>query len=105
MHKAELLAANSGRSEVWLAKQHRLNFGNWLQEKLTGVGTGSRQLDLLAMGPSAKVLRYQGYEINVYTFYTRKQDEKSVNQNSGVRIDAYDSCGCLESYYGFIEEI
>jgi hypothetical protein len=34
---------------------------------------------------------YEGYDINAYTFYTRKQDAKSANQNSGVQIEAYDS--------------
>ena len=46
------------------------------------------QLQWLARGPSATIIQYQGYEINGYTFYTRAQDEKSTNQNSGVRIDA-----------------
>ena len=35
-HKAELQAANSGRSDTWLAKQHRENFGQWLKEKILG---------------------------------------------------------------------
>ena len=48
---------------------------------------------------------YQGYEINGYIFYTRAQDNKSTNQNSGVRIDATDSSGQTNSYFGYIEEI
>ena len=48
---------------------------------------------------------YQGYEINGYTFYTRAQVNKSTNQNSGVRIDATDSSGQMNSYFGYIEEI
>ena len=48
---------------------------------------------------------YQGYEINGYTFYTRAQDNKSTNQNSVVRIDATDSSGQTNSYFGYIEEI
>jgi hypothetical protein len=39
------------------------------------------------------------------TFYARTQDNKSVNQNSSVQIDAYDCEGKRETYYGFIEEI
>ena len=35
-HKAELRATNSGRSDTWLAKQHRENFGQWLKEKFLG---------------------------------------------------------------------
>ena len=48
----------------YLAKQHKLKFAQWLQEKLIGVNTGCR---LLAMGPSATVSKYQAYEINAYT--------------------------------------
>ena len=48
---------------------------------------------------------HKSYDNNGYTFSTRAQDNKSVNQNSGVRIDAYDCDGNKETYYGFIEEI
>ena len=91
MHKEELQASNVGKSEAWLLKRHRESFGDWLRRKLMGVETRTTELDLLAIGPSSTVLNFQGYDINAYTFYTRKQDEKSTNQNSGVRIDAYDS--------------
>ena len=63
------------------------------------------QLNVLAHGPSTTILTFQGYDINGYTFYTRAQDNKSANQNSGVRIDAYDCNEKRETYYGFIEEI
>jgi hypothetical protein len=53
-----------------------------------GDGMIDEQLQWLARGPSIKIMQYQGYEINGYTFYARAQDEKSTNQNSGVRIDA-----------------
>jgi hypothetical protein len=60
----------------------------------------------LARGPSIIVLTFQGYEINGYTLYTKAQDEKSTNQNSGVCIDAIiDDNGELETYYGVIKEI
>jgi len=104
-HKDELQIQNKGRTEAWIVRQHRESFGSWLRLKLTGVETGHRELDLLAMGPSSNVLMFQGYDINAYTFYTRKQDDKSANQNSGVRIDALGSNNQTESYYGRIEEI
>ena len=63
------------------------------------------QLAWLVMGPANSIETYQGYEINEYTFYTRAQDKKSTNQNSGVRIDATDSSGQTNSYFGYIEEI
>ena len=63
------------------------------------------QLAWLARGPANSILMYQRYEFNGYTFYTRAQDNKSINQNSGVRIDATDSSGQTNSYFGYIEEI
>ena len=88
---AKLRATNSGRSDTWLVKQHRENFGQWLKEKFWGQQTNSKELYHLAMVPSSIVLMYKGYDINAYTFYTRKQDAKSANQNSGVQIEAYDN--------------
>jgi hypothetical protein len=48
---------------------------------------------------------YTSYDINGCTFYTRAQDNKKTNQNSGVQTDTYDCDGNREMYYGFIEEI
>jgi len=70
-----------------------------------GDGTIAEQLQWLARGPSMTIMQYQGYEINGYTFYTRAQDEKSTNQNSGVRIDAIGNDGNKDSYFRVIEEI
>ncbi|XP_022685469.1 uncharacterized protein LOC101776219 [Setaria italica] len=64
-----------------------------------------QMLAWLARGPATTIVKFQGYEINGYTFYTRAQDQKSTNQNSGVRIDAMDRNNSKESYYGFIQEI
>jgi len=63
----------------YLAKQHKLKFAQWLQEKLIGVNTGCRLLDLLAMGPSATVSKYQAYEINAYNFTQENNTKKSVD--------------------------
>nr|GEY42682.1 hypothetical protein [Tanacetum cinerariifolium] len=57
-----------------------------------------------------RVLQYQGYDINGYTFYTKKQDDKSTVQNSGVTLietttDSSRMEIAKESYYGVIEEI
>ena len=71
---------------------------------MIGTDIDDALLELLANGPSTMIRTFQAYEINGYTFYTRAQDNKSTNQNSGVRIDAYDR-GNRETYYGFIEEI
>jgi hypothetical protein len=62
-------------------------------------------LQILASGTSTTIHRYTSYDINGYIFYTRAQDNKKTNQNSGVRTDAYDCDGNREMYYGFIEDI
>jgi hypothetical protein len=49
---------------------------------------------------------YQGYNINGYIFYTKQKDKKSMYQNSGVRVDAYDVMGKDKNmYYDQIQEI
>ncbi|XP_073359815.1 uncharacterized protein [Aegilops tauschii subsp. strangulata] len=58
----------------------------------------------LEQGPSSTVLTYKGYDINGNTFYTIAQDQKSTNQNSGVRFDAVTKRG-KDTYYGYIVDI
>jgi hypothetical protein len=49
---------------------------------------------------------YQRFDINGYTFYSKRQDKKSTYQNSGVRVDAYNVMGEDKSmYYSQIQEI
>ncbi|XP_031120919.1 uncharacterized protein LOC116024158 [Ipomoea triloba] len=50
--------------------------------------TASETIKWLAYGPGILVSCYEGYDINGYTFYTKRQDEKSVVQNSGVTLIA-----------------
>ena len=105
-HKEELAVGNISRSQAWIDKQHREKFATWLQQQLLEVRSGDPDLDALAMGSNDLVVMYQGYDINVYTFYTRKQDKKSADQNSGVRIDGYyEQNQQMDTYYGIIEEI
>jgi hypothetical protein len=59
-------------------------------------------LQILASGSSTMTHRYTSYDINGYTFYTRAQNNKKMNQNNGVQTDAYDYDGNKETYYGFI---
>jgi hypothetical protein len=66
----------------------------------------------LAVGPLFTNTRYEGMDINGYTFYTMTKDKKSVYQNSGVRVgavvdDSHDDDDDTETdtYYGKIEEI
>jgi hypothetical protein len=55
---------------------------------LLEVRSNDPDLDALAMVPNDSMVMYQCYDMNAYTFYTRKQDIKSANQNSCVMIDA-----------------
>ena len=58
------------------------------------------------MGLVFTIVTYQGYDINGYTFYTVRQDNKSSYQNSGVLVYAYDDRGeCVSPYNGQIYEI
>ena len=104
-HMNIVRSENPGKPEVWITRHHIDNFAVWLRAKLMGDGTIAEQLQWLARGPSMTIMQYQGYEINGYIFYTRAQDEKSTNQNSGVRIDAIGNDGNKDSYFGVIEEI
>jgi hypothetical protein len=70
-----------------------------------GDNTIDEQLQWLARGPSTTIMQDQGYEINGYTFYTRAQDEKSTNQNGGVRIDVIGNDEKKDSWYGVTEDI
>lgn len=91
-----------GKSMACITHHHRENFAAWLQEHLMCDDTIPTQRVLLARGPSNTISTWQGYEINGNTFYTRAQDNKSTNQNSGVRIDALDNNEQKNTYYGFI---
>src|ERR1041385_5115179 len=62
-------------------------------------GSGWKHLDL-------EQYRISGLtEINGNTFYTITQDEKSTNENSGVRFDDAINNKQKVTYYGYIEEI
>ena len=104
-HMNIVRSENPGKSEAWITPHHIDSFAVWLRRKLIGDCTIDEQLQWLARGPSITIMQYQGYEINGYTFYTRGHDEKSMNQNSGVRIDAIGNDGNKDSYFCVIEEI
>jgi hypothetical protein len=49
-------------------------------------------IKMLASHPSNSVTSWQAYDINGYTYYTKEKD-RSVAQNSGIRIEAIDPLG------------
>jgi hypothetical protein len=112
MHVQILRSNNPKKSEDWIAREHRNNFNSWLRLQIMDQDVGVQLIDMnpddieilqiLASEPSTMIHRYTSYDINGYTFYTRAQDNKKTNQNSGVRTDAYDCDGNRETYYGFI---
>jgi hypothetical protein len=88
-------------------KQHKLHFTTRLKVLNLPVGETKeeRMIHLLISGPHSLVKSWQAYDINGCTFYTKAKDSRSQCQNSGVRIDAEDTMGQKNVYYGYIEEI
>jgi hypothetical protein len=71
-----------------------------------GSGTFTETIRWLARDPNATVQKWQGFEMNGFTWYTKQQDDKSTVQNSGVTLVALSGTdNTLDSYYGWIEEI
>jgi hypothetical protein len=94
---------------------HMHGFSRWLRDYVETCSNNvviTDKIRNLAVGPLFTVTRYEGMDINGYTFYTMTQDKKSVYQNSGkhVRVvvdDSHDDDDDTETdtYYGQIEEI
>jgi hypothetical protein len=102
-------------ARAWLTKLHMQGFSRWLRDCVKTCSNNvviTDEIRNLAAGPLFIVTRYEGMDINGYTFYTMTQDKKSVYQNSGVRVlavvdDSRDDDDDTETdtYYGQIEEI
>nr|ABB47542.1 transposon protein, putative, CACTA, En/Spm sub-class [Oryza sativa Japonica Group] len=105
-HLAKVRHDNIGRSDIWINREHGARFNKWFKNRVARLTDGpSEILQRLARGPSWDVDTWQGYDINGYTFYTVTLDEKSIVQNSRVRIDAYQDQAGSSTYYGRIEQI
>ncbi|XP_022007380.1 uncharacterized protein LOC110906580 [Helianthus annuus] len=112
-HKRILRSTHLHKSDNWYTKQHNEGFCDWLKKKVEetyGEPNVDKTVEKLGMGPDFRVISYQGYDINGYTFYTKKQDDKTATQNSGVTQIASSTKGdkmiiAKESYYGVIQEI
>jgi hypothetical protein len=68
------------------------------------IPTEDMTMKMLASRPSSCVTSWQAYDINGYTYYT-KNDKRSVAQNSGIHIEAFDPLGVKTTYYGYIQDI
>nr|AAX92780.1 transposon protein, putative, CACTA, En/Spm sub-class [Oryza sativa Japonica Group]ABA93324.1 transposon protein, putative, CACTA, En/Spm sub-class [Oryza sativa Japonica Group] len=105
-HLAKIRDENLGRSDAWINREHNSRFNEWFKNRVTmSTDVPNETVQLLGLGPSWTIDTWQGYDINGYTFYTVKQDDKSTVQNSGVRIDAFQDQVGSNTYYGRIEEI
>jgi hypothetical protein len=107
-HKEVLHRDNPLRNESWLANEHMRKFIGWFRDHISQSSNTqtSEYLKKLAHGPIFTIVTYQGYDVNGYTFYIKQQDKKSMYQNSGVSVDAYDALGQDKNvYYGQIQEI
>jgi hypothetical protein len=100
-HKEVLLRDNPERNESWLASEHMRKFIGWFRDWISQSSNTqtSEYLKKLARGRIFTIVTYQGYDINGYTFYTKQQDKKSMYQNSGLRVDAYNVMGQDKNMY------
>jgi hypothetical protein len=95
------------QDETLIMKQHKLHFMVWLKDLNISIGETpeEKMIYLLAAGPHSVVKTWKVYDINGFTFYTKAKDHRSQCQNSGVRVEAEDSTGQKNAYYGHIEII
>ena len=85
---------HQGNSEKFYTDEHNRSFIKWFQSKVNqGISQNpysvNETIRWLAFGPSENVISYEGYDVNGYCFYTKRRDEKSTMQNSGVSLVAY----------------
>jgi hypothetical protein len=69
------------------------------------ISTEEMAMKMLASHPSSYVTSWQAYDINGYTYYIKDKDKRSVAQNSGIRIEAFDPLGVKTTYYRYIQDI
>jgi hypothetical protein len=69
------------------------------------IPTEDMTMKMLASHPSSCVTSWQVYDINGYTYYTKEKYRRSVAQNSGIRIEAFDPLGVKIMYYRYILDI
>jgi hypothetical protein len=85
--KRQLREDNPNRGRAWLAMMHMQGFSRWLRDYVETCSNNTvitDEIRNLAAGPLFTVTRYEGIDINGYTFYTMTLYKKSVYQNSGV---------------------
>jgi hypothetical protein len=106
-HMALIMKERNGHLDDWVMKQHRHRLTSWLKDQdiPPRESEDSITISKLARGPSRQGTSWNAYDINGYTYYTHTKDSKSVNQNSGVRVDAVDGHGRKVPFFGIIKDI
>jgi hypothetical protein len=102
-HLLELRRDNTDHTDAWITKEHQHIFTTWLMDK--DIPIEETIIKMLASRPSSYVTLWQVYDINGYTYYTKEKGGRSVAQNSGIRIEAFDPLGVKITYYGYIQNI
>lgn len=70
------------------ARTHNEEFWDWLKEKVGKIVEVSRELEVLALGPSRTARRFTGYVVKGYRFHTSSRDSRCTTQNSGIFLTA-----------------
>jgi hypothetical protein len=70
----EHLLNNIGHTEAWIMKEHRRVFTTWLMDK--EIPTEDMTMKMLTSRPSSCVTSWQAYDINGYTYYTKKKTRR-----------------------------
>ena len=83
-----LKSTNPRANEKWLLIEHNKTFMKWFKEKISQEDCDVEHLKWLARGPNFDVITWTGYDINMLSFYTKAEDDKSTMQNSGVTLEA-----------------
>jgi len=91
------------QKEAQVLKLHSQRFADWLMTNC--VGDDDETLKSLARKPNFTVHKWEAYDLNGYTFYTKNRDNKTMYQNSSIKVEAVDPNGRKDWYYGVIEEI
>ena len=80
------------RTDAEVTREHNSTFLHWFKKHIVAnpPEEGSKDgllIYALAHGPSHKLVTFQAYDINGYTFYTEAKDMDSDDQNSGVTME------------------
>jgi hypothetical protein len=73
-HLTEIKEYNPLRDENWITREHNLKFIKWFEEKVKSqtIENVNETVQWLSYGLGSTVHTYQGYDLNGYTWYTKK---------------------------------